>query len=62
MIGMQCLTCRHFQGDSHCRAYPAPAEIPSEYLTGEEHHDKPARGQVGSFVYVYDPEWEQRER
>lgn len=62
MIGMQCPTCRHYLGDSRCRAYPPPAEIPSEFLTGEHNHDKPVRGQVDGYVYDCDPEWERRER
>lgn len=52
MQAIQCLTCQHFQGESHCRAYPAPLEIPAEILTGELAHDKPRPGQVGTYVWT----------
>lgn len=62
MQPIYCVTCEHYQGDSRCRAFPAPAEIPAEILTGERPHDKPWPGQVGTYVWTKGESEEARRR
>lgn len=52
MMPIQCITCKHYQGDSRCLAFPEPDEIPAEILTGEISHSKPFPGQVGKYVWT----------
>lgn len=52
MLPIYCLTCQHYEGDSRCPAFPAPAEIPYEIMVGEIKHDHVLPGQVGDFVRI----------
>lgn len=45
MQSIQCLMCKHFDGDMKCEAFPK--EIPQEIFNGEYDHSKPYPGDNG---------------
>lgn len=51
-IGMLCPTCKHYQGDNRCPAFPDG--IPDRILQGLQNHRKPIKGQVGNTVWEPD--------
>lgn len=55
MTSNNCLTCKHWWGGLKCSAYPD--RIPDEFLQGLEKHTQITPGQVGTFVWEFDPVW-----
>ena len=43
----QCGTCKHYQGDMRCDAFPYPKRIPQKIVSGLFDHRKPYPGDNG---------------
>lgn len=55
-----CRICKHYQFDGTCAAFPAG--IPIGFLSGQDTHIQPVKGQKNDIVFEWIAPEEQRQR